>query len=159
MWQRLLNEEMRLALAHFMTKRRSASDWDSGSKSIRTAIIAAAGFGTRLYPASRSIRPKSLMPIIDADGFVKPLLLHLVEQCIDCGISQIVIVVGPGDQEERFRQVFYPVEKDLFNALKPGMRSYAERIASFAKHITIVVQRSPEGFGHAVTHAGPFLAP
>jgi hypothetical protein len=66
-------------------------------RAVKTAVIQAAGFGIRLFPASRSSRPKSLMPIVDRNGFVKPLLPHLVEQCVAAGITKMNIVSGPGE--------------------------------------------------------------
>lgn len=120
---------------------------------VHTAVIPAAGFGTRLFPASRSIRPKGLFPIVDTDGFAKPLMLHLVEQCANAGITRIVIVVGPGEQEERVRDVFAPVPNDLYKALKPHMRNYADQIAQLSSLIEIAVQHEPKGFGHAVACA------
>lgn len=129
-------------------------------RKVRTAVIPAAGFGTRLFPASRSIRPKALFPIIDADGFAKPLMLYLVEQCAKAGIERIIIVVGPGD-EERVREIFSTVPKDLYAALKPHMREYAARIVQLASCIEIAIQHEPNGFGDAVACAkveedGPF---
>lgn len=120
---------------------------------VHTAVIPAAGFGTRLFPASRSIRPKGLFPIVDTDGFAKPLMLHLVEQCANAGITRIVIVVGPGEQEERVRDIFAPVPNDLYKALKSHMRDYADQIAQLVSLIEIAVQDEPKGFGHAVACA------
>lgn len=122
-------------------------------ENVRTAVIPAAGFGTRLFPASRSIRPKALFPIVDADGFAKPLLLHLVEQCAAVGIERIIIVVGPGDQEEHVREMFGPVPKDLYGALKPRMREYADKIVQLSALVEITVQPRPKGFGDAVACA------
>ncbi|KAI0565809.1 GHMP kinase [Gracilaria domingensis] len=129
---------------------------------LQTAVIPAAGFGTRLYPASKSIRPKALLPIIDSDGFAKPLLLHLVEQCAKAQIQRIAIVVSPGEQEDRVRDVFKPVSRDLYKALKPHMRQYADRIVNLGKLVQIDTQPNPRGFGHAVSCASvaqdePFL--
>lgn len=120
---------------------------------VHTAVIPAAGFGTRLYPASRTIRPKALFPIVDEDGFAKPLLLHLVEQCATAGILRVIIVTGPGVQRERVEDVFAQVPEDLRKALKPPMREYAEKINRLSSLIEIVVQPQPDGFGHAVACA------
>lgn len=120
---------------------------------IHTAVIPAAGFGTRLFPASRSIRPKALFPIVDKDGFAKPLLLHLVEQCAMAGITRVIIVTGPGDQKERVQEIFSPVPSDLYKALKPVMRDYADKITRLSSIIEIAVQQKPRGFGDAVACA------
>lgn len=115
---------------------------------VTTAVITAAGFGTRLFPASRSIRPKSLMPIIDSDGFVKPLLLYIVELCIREGMEQVVIVVGPSDVE-RVRELFTEPEAGLAKAIskKKHIAAYAKKIAELGEKIKLVVQDTPEGFG------------
>jgi UTP-glucose-1-phosphate uridylyltransferase/mevalonate kinase len=128
------------------------------ARSVKTAVITAAGFGTRLFPASRSIRPKSLMPIVDSDGFVKPLLLYIVELCVLEGMEQVVIVSGPSDVE-RVRELFSAPEPGLAKAIakKKHIAEYAERIAALADKIKIVVQDTPEGFGHAVSRASEHL--
>lgn len=115
---------------------------------VTTAVITAAGFGTRLFPASRSIHPKSLMPIIDSDGFVKPLLLYIVELCIREGMEQVVIVVGPSDVE-RVRELFTEPEPGLAKAIskKKHIAAYAKKIAELGEKIKLVVQDTPEGFG------------
>lgn len=120
---------------------------------VHTAVIPAAGFGTRLYPASRTICPKALFPIIDDDGFAKPLLLHLVEQCARAGILRVIIVTGPGAQKERVEEVFAPISAALDNALKPAMREYAKEITKLSSMVEIAVQEKPRGFGHAVACA------
>lgn len=122
------------------------------ARSVTTAVIPAAGFGTRLFPASRSIRPKALFPIIDDDGFAKPLLLHLVEQCVNAGMTKVIIVVGPRDQDS-VREVFSRPSGELFDALKKPMKEYAEKIAELSSVVEIAVQEEPNGFGHAVSCA------
>jgi UTP--glucose-1-phosphate uridylyltransferase len=59
---------------------------------IRKAVIAVAGFGTRFLPASKCI-PKELMPIVD-----KPVIQYLVEEAVSSGIRDIIFVVRPGTQ-------------------------------------------------------------
>lgn len=120
---------------------------------VKTAVIPAAGFGTRLFPASRSIRPKALFPVIDTDGFAKPLILYLVEQCIKAGIEDVIIVVGPGEQVQRVKEIFMPVPPALYKALKPHMREYADRIAKLQHRVRIAIQHEPKGFGDAVACA------
>ena len=59
---------------------------------VRKAVIAVAGFGTRFLPASKCI-PKELMPIVD-----KPVIQYLVEEAVASGIRDIIFVVRPGTQ-------------------------------------------------------------
>lgn len=126
-------------------------------RKVKTAVITAAGYGTRLFPASRSIVPKSLVPIIDSDGYVKPLLLSIVELCVRDGMEKVVIVTGPGKQAERVREIFSKVEGGLAKALKPWMRDYAASIAELEGRVTVTVQDTPQGFGDAVSKAAPYL--
>jgi mevalonate kinase len=63
---------------------------------VRTAVIPAAGFGTRLFPASKATK-KELFPIIDQDGIAKPVILLLVEEALSAGIEKIIIIVQEND--------------------------------------------------------------
>ncbi|KKQ43546.1 MAG: UDP-glucose pyrophosphorylase [Microgenomates group bacterium GW2011_GWC1_37_8] len=65
---------------------------------IKKAIIAAAGYGTRFLPATKN-QPKEMLPIID-----KPIIHHLVDECVKSGITEIIIVtrVGQGIMEDYF---------------------------------------------------------
>ncbi|MHC4401367.1 MAG: UTP--glucose-1-phosphate uridylyltransferase [Planctomycetota bacterium] len=59
---------------------------------IRKAIIAVAGYGTRFLPATKSL-PKELLPIVD-----KPIVQHLVEEAVDSGIEDVILVTRSGTQ-------------------------------------------------------------
>lgn len=59
---------------------------------IKKAVITAGGFGSRFLPATKSI-PKELLPIIN-----KPAIHYIVDQCIDAGITDIIIVSKPGNE-------------------------------------------------------------
>jgi len=124
-------------------------------QSIRTAVITAAGFGTRLFPASRAVRPKPMMPVVDPDDMrAKPALLVLVEACLKkAGLERVVIVVGPNEEYARVKEFFSPLPDDLRKKLKPDMLEYAKEIEQYATRIELVVQETPEGFGHAVYQA------
>src|SRR3989304_9348882 len=65
---------------------------------IKKAIIAAAGYGTRFLPATKN-QPKEMLPIID-----KPIIHHLVEECVASGITDIIMVTraGQGIMEDYF---------------------------------------------------------
>ncbi len=69
-----------------------------GSPKIKKAIIAAAGYGTRFLPATKN-QPKEMLPIID-----KPIIHHLVDECVQSGIEDIIIVTraGQGIMEDYF---------------------------------------------------------
>jgi len=65
---------------------------------IKKAVIAAAGYGTRFLPATKN-QPKEMLPIID-----KPIIHHLVDECVASGITDIIIVTrsGQGIMEDYF---------------------------------------------------------
>src|ERR1700689_5559897 len=55
---------------------------------IRKAVIAAAGMGTRFLPQTKAM-PKEMLPLVD-----KPIIQYIVEELVDAGIEDIVIVTG-----------------------------------------------------------------
>ncbi|MDX1934054.1 MAG: sugar phosphate nucleotidyltransferase [Capsulimonadales bacterium] len=123
----------------------------------RKAVITAAGRGTRMFPATRSIQ-KELLPLIDRDGLVKPTLQIIIEECLEAGIEEVCIVVergGQGPFREHFRG-FSDDERRVF-ASKPALLAAGERLGEIAAHLSYVEQPSPEGFGHAVYQARDFV--
>jgi UTP--glucose-1-phosphate uridylyltransferase len=58
---------------------------------VKTAVIAAAGFGSRFLPFVKNI-PKEMLPIIDT-----PSIQYLVQECLDAGIEKVIIVVREGN--------------------------------------------------------------
>jgi UTP--glucose-1-phosphate uridylyltransferase len=68
------------------------------TKGVTKAIIAVAGYGTRFLPATKN-QPKEMLPIID-----KPIIHHLVEECVKSGIKDIIMVTrsGQGIMEDYF---------------------------------------------------------
>lgn len=61
---------------------------DTMNKKIRKAVIPAAGFGTRFLPQTKAM-PKEMLPVVD-----KPIIQYIVEELVDAGIEDIVIVTG-----------------------------------------------------------------
>ena len=55
---------------------------------VRKAVIAAAWFGTRFLPFTKSM-PKEMLPLVD-----KPIIQHIVEELVEAGIEDIIIVTG-----------------------------------------------------------------
>ena len=124
--------------------------------SVRKAVITAAGRGTRMFPATRAIQ-KELLPLIDIDGFVKPTIQIIVEECLASGIEEICIVVEKGGGGP-FRAHFAAPTPDERRSLekKPVLWAQAERLETLSGRISYVEQPSPEGFGHAVFQAKNF---
>lgn len=116
---------------------------------VRKAIIPAAGFGTRLFPATKAVK-KELFPIVDQDGIAKPAILYIVEEALNAGIEEVIIIVQEHDLEafQSFFNVQITVEN--FNKLSPRFQEYAQRIIEIGRRVSFATQEMQEGFGHAV---------
>jgi UTP-glucose-1-phosphate uridylyltransferase/mevalonate kinase len=116
---------------------------------VRKAVIPAAGFGTRLFPASKATK-KELFPVVDRDGIAKPVILLLVEEALEAGIEEVIVIVQDSDLGE-FRAFFdVQVTIENYNKLPPHFQEYAQRILEIGRHVSFVTQTAQEGFGHAV---------
>ena len=116
---------------------------------VRKALIPAAGFGTRLFPASKATK-KELFPVVDRDGIAKPAILLIVEEALQAGIEEIIIVVQKEDLAD-FREFFSTqISIENYNKLPPAFQEYSRRILEIGQRVKFVVQQSQEGFGHAV---------
>ncbi len=122
---------------------------NSPNKTVKKALIPAAGFGTRMFPASFGIK-KEFFPIIDADGQAKPIILLIVEEALNAGIDQVGIVIQPNDQE-LFEAFFKHLPKpELWQKLSPEKQAYSQSIQAMGQKITLIPQPQQEGYGHAV---------
>lgn len=116
---------------------------------VRKAVIPAAGFGTRLFPASKATK-KELFPIIDQDGIAKPAILLIVEEALEADLEEVIIIVQEEDLEE-FRSFFNTqISIENYNKLPRHFQEYAQRILEIGRRVSFVVQPSQQGFGHAV---------
>lgn len=119
-------------------------------KKIRKAIIPAAGLGTRFLPATKAM-PKEMLPIID-----KPTIQYIVEEAINSGIEDIIIVTGKSKRaiEDHFDNAF-ELEQTLIEKRKYEM---LERVQETSKvEIHYIRQKEPKGLGHAVWCARKFI--
>ncbi len=120
-------------------------------KSVRKAIIPAAGLGTRMLPISQAV-PKEMLPIVDM-----PAIYHLVEEAVASGITDILIITNRG--KESIEDFFdYSTEYEAVLGPKGKREEIARlrRIADMA-NITFIRQREPRGLGHAVARARAFV--
>jgi UTP-glucose-1-phosphate uridylyltransferase/mevalonate kinase len=116
---------------------------------VRKAVIPAAGFGTRLFPASKATK-KEFFPVVDRDGVAKPAILMIVEEAFEASIEEIIIIVQPGDLAQ-FQSFFNTqISIENFNKLPTESRRYAEYLLDIGKRVSFVTQNNQEGFGHAV---------
>jgi UTP-glucose-1-phosphate uridylyltransferase len=116
---------------------------------VRKAVIPAAGFGTRLFPATKATK-KELFPIIGKDGIAKPAILIIVEEALEAGIEEVIIIVQKSDLED-FHSLFNEqISIENYNKLPPQFQEYSRRLLEIGRHVTFAVQTAQEGFGHAV---------
>ncbi len=118
---------------------------------VTKAVIPAAGFGTRVLPASKAI-PKEMLPIVD-----KPAIQYIVEEAAAAGIEDILIILSRGKDaiEDHFDRS--PL---LERALeKPGKEKLLESVLFPTRLANIYFIRQPEqkGLGHAVSFAKSFV--
>ncbi|UCB46776.1 MAG: NTP transferase domain-containing protein [Spirochaetota bacterium] len=113
------------------------------------AVIPAAGFGTRLFPASKILK-KELFPIIDNSGRVKPLIMEVVEEAVESEIEEICIIVQK-DELHMFEDYFFnPPRIENYKKLSKAQQKYSDYILGLGDHVSFVTQDVQEGFGHAV---------
>ena len=119
------------------------------SSHVRKAVIPAAGFGTRLFPASKAMK-KELFPVIDKSGRAKPAIMAIVEEAIDAGIEEVCLIVQSGDIE-LFESFFKtPPRIEHYNKLSKESKTYCDYLLELGSRVTFVAQDVQEGFGHAV---------
>ncbi|MFC1652139.1 UTP--glucose-1-phosphate uridylyltransferase GalU [Planctomycetota bacterium] len=114
------------------------------TRSIRKAVIPAAGFGTRFLPATKS-QPKEMLPIVDT-----PVIQYVVEEAVAAGITDILMVIGKGKRaiEEHFDRNFQ-LEDQLQRQGKAKELEAIRRISEIAE-IHFVWQKEMKGLGDAV---------
>ncbi|WP_409341844.1 UTP--glucose-1-phosphate uridylyltransferase GalU [Paenibacillus sp. MBLB4367] len=118
---------------------------------VRKAIIPAAGYGTRFLPATKAM-PKEMLPVVD-----KPTIQYIVEEAIQSGIEDIIIVTGKGKRaiEDHFDSSF-ELEQKL---LEKNKLDLLEEVLKSSRMIDIhyIRQKEPKGLGHAVWCARKFI--
>ena len=124
---------------------------------VRKAVITVAGFGTRMYPATKAVK-KELFPIVTKDGIAKPILLVIVEEALKSGIDEVCLVVQQGDRKT-FEAFLNSPELPLhYHKLPPHLRQYSSYLRELGERVAFVEQDSQEGFGHAVYAARAWVA-
>ncbi|MBR3300890.1 MAG: UTP--glucose-1-phosphate uridylyltransferase GalU [Clostridia bacterium] len=118
---------------------------------IKKAIIPAAGLGTRVLPASKAL-PKEMLPIVD-----KPAIQYIVEEAVDAGITDILIITnrGKGVIEDHFDHSI-ELEAMLEKRGNTEMLETLGRTANLA-NIYYIRQKVTRGLGDAVLRARDFV--
>ncbi|MGG0788104.1 UTP--glucose-1-phosphate uridylyltransferase GalU [Peribacillus simplex] len=120
-------------------------------KKVTKAIIPAAGLGTRFLPATKS-QPKEMLPIVD-----KPAIQYIIEEAVESGIEDIIIVTGRGKRaiEDHFDKS-YELEETLAKNGKIKQLKEIQNISKLA-NIHYIRQKEPLGLGHAIGCAKKFI--
>ncbi len=111
---------------------------------LKKAIIPAAGMGVRFLPATKTI-PKELFPIVD-----KPILLYVVEEAVEAGIEDIILVTNENKKAvENFFDEDKQLEKTLIETGREQLCETIKKIRNMA-NVIHVHQEEARGLGHAV---------
>lgn len=121
------------------------------AQQIKKAVILAAGLGTRMLPISRCV-PKEMLPIVD-----KPAMQYLVEECVNSGINDILIVTGRDKEAIENHFDFTPeYTEKLTKGGKTDLLKQTDAIARMA-NVYFVRQKESLGTAHALNCARAFV--
>ncbi|MDA1090610.1 MAG: UTP--glucose-1-phosphate uridylyltransferase GalU [Proteobacteria bacterium] len=122
------------------------------ARPVTKAIFPVAGLGTRFLPATK-VLPKEMLPVVD-----KPLIQYAVEEAMEAGIEEMIMVTAPGKGalEDHFRPA---VELESFLEARGKTEALATIRENFPqpKSISFTLQDDPLGLGHAVWCARDFI--
>ena len=117
---------------------------------VRTAVIPAAGLGTRFLPATKVV-PKGLLPVVDT-----PAIQLVVEEAIAAGLDDVVVVLGPGQDAIAAHFARDPALEGELEAR--GKREALDAVRRTTRsEVRFVVQHEALGLGHAVGVAEPLV--
>lgn len=113
-------------------------------RSVKTAVIPAAGLGTRFLPATKAV-PKELLPIVDV-----PTIQYIVQECVDSGIDTVVLITAKGKSRIVDHFDVYPeLEEKLEKEGKPELAELLRQTSNMVRMV-MIRQGVPRGLGHAV---------
>lgn len=117
---------------------------------IRKAVIPAAGLGTRVLPATKAM-PKEMLCIVD-----KPAIQYIVEEAVNSGIEEILIITG---RNKSIMEDHFDRAPELELALEKGKKDKElEQVRSIASlaDVYFLRQKETKGLGHAILKAKSF---
>lgn len=119
---------------------------------VRKAVIAAAGFGTRFLPFTKAM-PKEMLPLVD-----KPIIQLIVEELVEAGIEDIVIVTGYHKRsiEDHFDHMSMELRTNLRQGGKNQLLKETRKISELA-NFAYIRQKGPYGNGTPVLNAAHLI--
>lgn len=120
-------------------------------KTVKKAVIPAAGLGTRFLPATKA-QPKEMLPIVD-----KPTLQYIIEEAVASGVEEILIITGRNKKsiEDHFDKSV-ELELELENKGKTELLEIVRNISNMV-NIHYIRQKEPKGLGDAIYCARYFI--
>ncbi|MGH3788737.1 MAG: UTP--glucose-1-phosphate uridylyltransferase [Pseudonocardiaceae bacterium] len=122
-----------------------------GRRAFRTAVVPAAGLGTRFLPTTKAV-PKELLPVVDT-----PAIEYVAAEAAQAGADRLVLVVSPGKESIA---AYFDTNPDLEAGLRGrGRATLLAKVRRAAELIRaeVAVQHKPLGLGHAVGCAESLL--
>lgn len=121
-------------------------------KPVRKAVIAAAGFGTRFLPQTKAM-PKEMLPLVD-----KPIIQVIVEELVQAGITDIIIVTGYHKRtiEDHFDQMSADLRTNLEEGGKAELLEKTSKISDLA-NFAYIRQKGPYGTATPVLSAAHLI--
>lgn len=118
---------------------------------IRSVVIPAAGWGTRLLPASQSV-PKELLPVYD-----RPAIEWIVEEALAAGIQRVIFISARGKSSILDHFDRHPLLESILK--RNGHEAWAQHIAQRAERAEFIEIRQGEarGLGHAILCGAPCI--
>ncbi len=114
---------------------------------VHTAVVPAAGMGTRFLPATKAV-PKELLPILD-----QPALQLIIDEAVGAGVDHIVIVTS--HTKPAIEAYFAPAPDVIAKLRSSGREAMADRLQSIGRDVQVsfAYQDEARGLGHAVGRA------
>jgi len=121
-------------------------------KKVRKAVIAAAGFGTRFLPQTKAM-PKEMLPIIN-----KPVIQYIVEQLVEAGIEDIIVVTGYHKRsvEDHFDSISADLRENMLAGKKDSLLEQTEQISNLA-NFAYIRQKGRYGSATPVLNAAHLI--
>ncbi len=153
------DKQSQMALVDYLNNVRHMEAFafrlNAGGK-VKKAIIPIAGNGTRMFPETFFIK-KALLPVMDEEGVIKPALLYMLEELIDCEIEDVYLIVGADELNDYENLFHFYYDEEYCSRLPENVKEYYQEIYEIGKRVHLVVQEERKGFGHAVYQARRYL--